>query len=136
MNALSKNIIFYITIVENNVTDHSFLRKMIHAVIPGAIVESVYTDQEAIRYFNNCTTIPHLIFLDQGMLNVSGKDTMELIKRADLLDKVPVIFLTNTKSESQKNDFIKQGASNFYSKPYAAQDLLNIVGAVNSKWLA
>jgi DNA-binding response OmpR family regulator len=136
MNAISKNIIFYITIIESNVEDHSFLRKAIHAVVPTAMVESVYTDQEAVHYFNNCTTIPHLIFLDQDMLHISGRDTMELIRRINLLDQVPVIFLTNAKNKSRRKDFIKQGASNFYSKPYAAQDLLNIVGAVNSKWLA
>jgi len=137
MHAISKNIIFYITIVENNEPDHSFLRKVIHNVLPQAIVDSVYGEDEALQYFNNCSTIPHLIFLDRGMLRVSGKDTLELIKRVVGLAHVPIVYLSNvTTNESQRTDFIKQGESHFYSKPYKAADLLNIVGSLNSKWLA
>lgn len=136
MESISKKIVFYITIVKDNKTDHSYLRNVIHRVLPQAIVESVYSDDEAVSYFSNCSTIPHLIFLDKDMLEISGKDTVRLIKRMEGLDKVPIIFLTNPDNESQKIDFIRQGANNFYSKPYEAQDLLNIVGAVNSKWFA
>jgi DNA-binding response OmpR family regulator len=136
MNAIAKNIVFNITIVEDNETDHSFLRQVIHSVVPQAIVESVYSDDEVVNYFNNCVNIPHLIFLNKDMLDSSGRDTVQLIKRVSGLDKVPIIFLASPRNESQKIDFIKQGACNFYSKPYQAQDLLNIVGSVNSKWLA
>ncbi|PBQ34592.1 hypothetical protein CNR22_23385 [Sphingobacteriaceae bacterium] len=136
MSTLSKNIIFYITIVENDKTDHTFLRKVIHSVVPNAIVDSVYNDDEALQYFNNCSALPHLIFLDQNMLSVSGKSTIELIKRADGLERVPIVFLTNSSNTFQKTDFVKQGGDHYYSKPFGAQDLVNIVGSLNSTWLA
>ena len=139
MQAISKNIIFYITIVENDRSDHSFLRKVIHSVLPQAIVESVYSDEEAIRYFNNCTTLPHLIFLDSEMLKISGRDTLHLIRRVDGLAEVPIVFLTklnNGADGDQEECFNKQNSGHYYSKPYGAKDLLNIVGSVNNKWLA
>jgi CheY-like chemotaxis protein len=135
MDRISKNIIFHITIVERNEEDHTFLRKVIHHVIPHAIVESVYHDEETVQYLNNCSSTPHLIFLDENMLQISGKDTVGLIKHADGLDKVPIIFLTNN-NKSQRTDFDKQNADHFYSKPYSVQHLLEIVGSVNKKWLA
>jgi|GEM_PF-2234101 len=136
MSRISKNIIFYITIVENNKTENAFLRKVIHSVLPQAIVESIYDEDEAVRYLNNCSTIPHLIFLDPDMLKISGRNTIEMIKRVNGLDQVPIIFLTNLPVESQKTEFTKQGVDHFYSKPYGTQDLMNIVGSLNSKWLA
>jgi len=133
MSTLSKNIIFYITIFENDKTDHIFLRKVIHSVVPHAIVDSVYNDDEAVHYFNNCPTVPHLILLDQNMLNVSGKNTVELIKRVNGLDQVPIVYLT---TQNNSSDTVRKDAEHYYSKPYEAQDLLKIVGSLNSTWLA
>ena len=136
MNSISRNIIFYITIVESNNADHSFLRKVVHTVLPQAIVESVHTDDEAVRYFNNCTTIPHLIFLDQDMLRVSGKNTIDLIKRVDGLSETPIVFLENSSNKSQRTDLDKLSVNHFYAKPYKAQDLLEIVSSLNTRWVA
>lgn len=134
MKSILKDIVFYIVVVDKNNSDQAFLRQAINSVVPQAIVESVYNEDEAVRYFSNCSTIPHLIFLNQDMLNVSGKNTVDLIKRVDGLDKVPIIFLTN--SEAPNSDLIKQGANSFYSRPYRAHELIEIVGDVNGKWLA
>ena len=136
MNSISKNIIFYITIVEHKEKDHSFLRKVVHSVLPQAIVESVYSDEEAIRYFSNCITVPHLIFLDQDMQNASGTNIIDLIKRVVDLNKTPLIFLTGETTKSQRTDLNTLNVNNFYAKPYRAQDLVNIVSSLNSKWLA
>jgi len=133
MNTISKNILFYITIVENNQADHTFLRQMIHKVVPQAIVDSVYSDEEAAQYFSTCPTVPHLIFLDQDMSANSGK-TIDLIKQINGLEKVPIIYLHE--NNSQKTNLAKRNTDHFYLKPFKAQDLLNIVGSVNSKWLA
>lgn len=135
MDRISKNIIFYITIVERNEEDHTFLRKVIHHLIPHAIVESVYDDVETVKYFNNCSSTPHLIFLDENMLQISGKDTIGLIRRVDGLDEVPIVFLTNN-NKSQRPYFDKQNVDHFYSRPYSVQNLLELVGSVNKKWLA
>ena len=136
MSNLSKNIIFYITIVENDKTDHTFLRKVIHSVVPHAIVDSVYNDDETVQYFSKCSILPHLIFLDQKMLNVSGKNTVELIKGVNGLNEVPIVFLTNNTNQLKGTDFRNQDGSHYYSKPFEAQDLVNIVGSLNSTWLA
>ena len=132
MNAISKNILFYITIVENNKMEHSFLRSVIHKVLPQAIVESVYSYNEAVEYFKTCSIIPHLIFLDRQML----KDTVDVIKGVNDLCEVPIVLLNDLQKIAQNTDFIKQSTNLFYSKPYDAKDLLNIVGSVNSNWLA
>ena len=136
MNSISKNVIFYITILEKNRSEHSFLREVIHSVLPQAIVDSVYGDDEAIRYFNNYSSIPHLIFLDQEMLHLSGNNTVEHIKQVNGLEQVPIVFLTSAPGIPQNESLFQQHTDHFYSKPYEAQDLLNTVGSLNSKWIA
>jgi CheY-like chemotaxis protein len=136
MKTILKDLIFYVLIVDKNNGDQGFLRQALNSVIPQAILESVTDGEEAVRYFNNCKTVPHLIFLSQDMLEHSGRNMIELIKRVDGLNKVPIIFLTNNNYTGNKNELIKLGANDLYSKPYGAIDLLNIVESVNGKWLA
>lgn len=136
MDLILNSIVFYFVIVEDNKNDHSFLRKAIHRVVPQAIVESIYSGEEAVRFFTKCNAVPNLIFLDEDMLKIAGRNTIELIKRVEALTKVPLIFLSNTITEAQKKDFLKQGVNDFYPKPYEPNDLIKIVATVNKKWLA
>lgn len=137
MTSISKNITFYITLVDTKNTDNSFLRKVIHSVLPQAIVDSIYGEEEVTQYFNNFPAVPDLIFLAQDMLKVAGMDTIQLIKKINGLEQVPLIFLTNVPNKSQRTDLITEGEGHhIYSQPFGAQDLLNIVGSVNRKWLA
>lgn len=102
--------------------------------MPQAIVESFYNDDEALQHFNHCSRPPHIIFLDQNMLHISGRDTLDLIKHIQGLEQVPIVVLSDPKSQS--TDLFQQGESHFYSRPYSTQDLLQIVGYLNTKWLA
>lgn len=136
MDLILNSIVFYFVIVEDNKNDHSFLRKAIHRVVPQAIVESIYSGEEAVRFFNTCAAVPNLIFLDENMLKIAGRNTIELIKRVEGLAKVPLIFLSNTITEAQKKDFLKQGVNDFYPKPYEPNELIKIVVTANKKWLA
>ena len=136
MDLILNSIVFYFVIVEDNKNDHSFLRKAIHRVVPQAIVESIYSGEEAVRFFTKCNAVPNSIFLDEDMLKIAGRNTIELIKRVEALTKVPLIFLSNTITEAQKKDFLKQGVNDFYPKPYEPNDLIKIVATVNKKWLA
>lgn len=133
---ISKDLLFNVLIVDKNDTDHTFLRRSINAVVPQVIIESIYNAGEALRYFTECKSAPHLIFLNKEMLNVWGRNLVEFIKNSNRLSNVPLIFLTNTFSESQKLELLKQGADNLYSRPYEPTDLLKIVRDVNGKWLA
>lgn len=136
MDLILNSIVFYFVIVEDNKKDHSFLRKAIHRVVPQAIVESIYSGDEAVHFFNKCSAVPNLIFLDEDMLKIAGRNTIEIIKCVEGLAKVPLIFLSNTITEAQKKDFLKQGVNDFYTKPYEPNDLIKIVTSVNRKWLA
>lgn len=135
MDLILNSIVFYFVIVEDTKADHSFLRKAIHRVVPQAIVESIYNGEEALSFFSSCKSTPNLIFLDENMLKMAGESTIALIRKAESLAQVPLIFLSNTVNESQKKDLKKQGVSDFYAKPYEPVDLVKIVGEVNKKWL-
>ncbi len=135
MDTDSNNIFYYILIVDDDRDDHLFLRQAIGDVIPQAIVESLYDGSEALTYLDNCTALPNLIFLDLNMSRISGRNTISVIRKNDSLKSVPVVILTTSKSDSEKNELMQLGASEFFSKPDHPKDLVNIVKQVSAKYL-
>ena len=127
---------YYILIVDDDADDHYFLRTALNKVIPQALIESVYDGEEALEYLNTCTFMPNLIFLDLNMAKISGRDTIKIIKKNEILSKVPVIIFTTSRDEDEKAEMLRLGASDFYSKPSQLEDLIDLVEEVSSKYLS
>ena len=135
MDLTSNNIIYYILIVDDNEHDHFLLKKAINTVIPQTIIESLYNGSQALTFLNHCTSLPNLIFLDLNMPLLSGTEAIKVIRKNENLAKIPVIILTTNYSDSKKQEMLKLGASDFYTKPLNPKDLIQIVEVVMDKWL-
>lgn len=135
MNLTLNSITFYILIVDDDKDDHFFLRRAINEKIPQAIVESLYDGSEALAYLDKCTDLPNVIFLDLNMSKISGQATIRVIRQNPHLKNVPVVILTTSKSEDERQALLRMGANEFYTKPYRADGLLEIVEQVCHKYL-
>jgi DNA-binding NtrC family response regulator len=68
---------------------------------------------------------PDLVLLDLGLPDVDGLDVLRELKAE--FPQMPVIIVTANDSLSNAIDSIKQGAFHFISKPYAVEELLNLI---------
>jgi two-component system response regulator len=136
METVLNTLLSPILIVDDDKDDQFFLKQAINDVLPAALVESLYDGAEAIDYLIKCLVPPDLIFLDLNMCRISGRETLNYIKKHVRFKKIPVIILTTSKSDIEKKELIQMGASEFYSKPGQLTDLVNIVKEVQKKWLS
>jgi CheY-like chemotaxis protein len=136
MKTILNSFLSPILIVDDDKDDQFFLKQAIDDVFPKALVESLYDGAEAIDYLIKCLTPPNLIFLDLNMCKISGRETLTYIKKHTRFKKVPVIILTTSKNDAEKEELINMGASEFYSKPGQISDLVKIVKEVKNKWLS
>jgi two-component system response regulator len=135
MNPNLNNVVFYILVVDDDHDDQYLIRKAITQEIPQAIVESLYDGSEALAYLEKCVSFPNLILLDLNMTKISGKDTMRIIRQNEHLSKVPVVVLTTSRNEKEKQELLALGASGFYTKPQTSAELTTIIREVKEKWL-
>lgn len=90
-----------------------------HKVVP------VYSGQEALEKLKQMK--PDLIMLDVQMPKMTGWQTLEAIKQDERTKDVPVIMLTGTESEFDKETMKAKGVEDYILKPFVHDDLLSRV---------
>ncbi len=135
MNLALNSITFYILIVDDNESDHFFLRRAINKIVPQAIIESFYNGTEALNFLDTCTSMPSIIFMDLNMPRLTGIEAVKVIRKNESLAKTPVIILTSSASPSKRVEALNTGANDFYTKPLDPGGLFEIVENVANRWL-
>jgi CheY-like chemotaxis protein len=76
-----------------------------------------------------------LILLDLNMPGKDGRDILKEIKNARNLKPIPVIVLTTSSSERDKQTSYELGANCFVTKPDSYNDLVDITNSIAKLWL-
>ncbi|MDI1355156.1 MAG: response regulator [bacterium] len=133
MNTTLKNFVVYVVIAGKDKSDHVHLRNAIYRYLPQAIVESLYEPLETRNFFKKNSPSPHLIFLGLDMIKSGGKDLLNLFRDSETLTQVPMVILTESMQRFTRNDLIRFGANDFYSKPYQPDAFDKIVANISTK---
>jgi two-component system sensor histidine kinase/response regulator len=88
-------------------------------------VQSAANGQEALDLLDSWT--PDLIISDIMMPVMDGQELYEIIKESRALCGIPFIFLTANKEPSLRQKTLLDGVDDFISKPFKAQDLLELI---------
>lgn len=76
---------------------------------------------------------PDLIMMDVKMPGIEGYELLDLIKRSNKLNKIPVVMLTSQKRKLDRLRAKILGASAYITKPFSAEELITVVDRVLSK---
>ena len=92
-------------------------------------ISTVKSGQEALTEIAK-GNIPDLILLDIIMPEMDGWETYLKLKDINILDKVPIVFLTSSDAEENKIYAKKIGAADYITKPCNRTELLNRIEAL------
>ncbi len=70
---------------------------------------------------------PELVFLDVVMPGRNGFQICRDLRREPSMADVPIIMLTSKNQQTDKEWGMRQGATEYLTKPYEDDDVLNIV---------
>jgi len=78
---------------------------------------------EAIEWIQS-GNIPDLILTDIQMPLMDGMKFIQIIKESGLFSEIPIIVLSGRESSKDRIECLKQGASDYISKPFNPEELL------------
>ncbi|RKD18211.1 hypothetical protein BCY91_15505 [Pelobium manganitolerans] len=116
-------------------------------IINDAFSESAYCDQLAFfedgeqllqtlkkKLATAPSTVPALLILDLNMPKVNGVEVLQSIKKNKSTSGIPVVILSTSKSERDKEKAIKLGANEFITKPISFDMMVEITRNLIEKY--
>ncbi len=108
--------------VEDNLGDASLLREALNDLGASVELEVVQNGVRAIEYLHllkgdEAGSMPDLILLDINMPVMDGFTLLRVIQRHSLWSSVPVVMLTSSHRESERQRAADLGAAGYMVKP-------------------
>jgi CheY-like chemotaxis protein len=77
---------------------------------------------------------PHLVLLDINMPRMGGKEVLKAMKADEMLRRIPVVALTTSQSDRDKQEMYDLRANSYIIKPVDFNAFVEIVKALCQYW--
>ena len=95
----------------------------------------VINGEEAILYLKNDANVkPCVILLDLNMPRMNGVEFLKIIKADTKLRGIPVVVLTTSKGDQDKNECFDLGVAGYIVKPVGYQRFLEAMRILDLYW--
>ncbi|WP_247001193.1 response regulator transcription factor [Halosolutus gelatinilyticus] len=111
-----------VLIAEDNADVRYLLQYKLQA--NGYDVVEVEDGRACLDYLREASALPAAVILDIMMPRVSGLEVLDRIRDDESLSSLPVLLLTSKSSEEDVVRGLEQGASDYLTKPFSADEVL------------
>jgi two-component system, response regulator len=116
--------------------DDILLTQMVLAKISGNIkVETALSGEAGLASLHSKGSLPSLILLDLKMPGMDGLDVLCAIRADERLRPIPVIIVTHSDLESDKDACYKIGANSFLSKSVDLDQFKETIRKELERWI-
>jgi CheY-like chemotaxis protein len=125
-----------IFIIDDDVDDHYFLRRILRKIDPDLEVMFFLDGKEAFNYLMTTTKDPFLILCDINMPVMTGLEFKELIDKNDHLrnKNIPFIFLSTTARKADVEKAYRLQVQGFFEKQNEIEELEKILKTILNYW--
>ncbi len=114
---------YRILVVEDSETNRVLLVKLLESL--GFEVQEAVNGQEAIEISESWQ--PHLIWMDMRMPVMGGREATKRIKATPKGSAIPIIALTASAFEEDREQIMAAGCDDFVRKPFKQADIVNML---------
>ena len=115
--------------------DDILLTKMVLRKISRTIkIDAARDGEEGVALLRNATELPALILLDLKMPRMDGLDVLHAIRRDERLHRTPVVIVTHSDLESDKEASYKSGANSYLNKSVDLDQFTKNIRNELEKW--
>jgi PAS domain S-box-containing protein len=107
------------------VDDKSVNRELLQGILEplGFVIDEACDGAEAIEKVN--AQKPRIVMMDQVMPGMDGSEATRILRGSYSKDALPIIGITASTFEDEKQEFLKAGINAFIAKPFREQELFD-----------
>ena len=122
-----------VLIVEDNEIDYQIAQVMIKKVLGKVDIDWCQNGEEAFSYlYDPKSGLPDFILLDIDMPIMNGKEFLKLKSQNESFKEIPVVVLSSSVWDSEKDECIELGAVDFIEKPLTVDSIRNTLKTYTS----
>jgi CheY-like chemotaxis protein len=121
----------HILVVEDNDADVFLLQEAVSLYKLGVELHVVENGALAIAYIENADNndaepCPSLCLLDMNLPLKSGTEVLRRLRASRRMAQVPAIVMTSSRSQPERDEIMRLGASAFFHKPISYSEFMDI----------
>ena len=121
----------YILVVEDNDADVFLLQEAVSLYKLGVELHVVENGALAIAYIenadnNDAEACPCLCLLDMNLPLKGGAEVLRCLRASSRMAQVPAIVMTSSRSQLERDEIMRLGASAFFHKPISYSEFMDI----------
>uniref|UniRef100_UPI003B3A7EBD response regulator n=1 Tax=Spirosoma sp. TaxID=1899569 RepID=UPI003B3A7EBD len=114
--------------------DRIFIESAFGAIEKSVSVLTLNDGDQLLPKLVNCERLPRLILLDINMTRQNGFETLAQIRNTSAFAHLPVVMMTTSSDNSDRQRSLALGANQFLTKPASYKQLVKIVKALTEQW--
>ena len=119
-----------ILLIEDDPEDVELFTQSLHDHKINHAIELVTDGAKAVEYVKNGgDSLPDLIVMDLNLPRLHGKEVLTHIKKSPLRN-IPVVVLTTSSSDMDRNQAMSNGANKFITKPSSLSEIQGMVAEI------
>ncbi|MDX2218596.1 MAG: response regulator [Burkholderiales bacterium] len=128
-----------ILLIDDNEVDQFLTRRAFAQSGFRVRLETVDDGDQALKFLRRqppfeSAPVPHLVLLDINMPRMGGKDVLRAMKSDETLRRIPVVALTTSQSDRDKQEMYDLRANSYIIKPVDFNAFVEIVRSLCQYW--
>lgn len=121
-------------IVDDDTDDQFLLETAFKRVIPPVRIEHLNDGEDLIPHLEQASELPKLILLDLNMPRKNGFDTLTQLRSMRAYQDLPVVVLTTSTANEDREKSLRLGANDFVSKPSRQDQVVALLQQLVLAW--
>ena len=123
-----------IWLVDDDPDDQYLLQYAFKHALPQISTKLLSDGVELLEALRQAPTLPKLVLLDLNMPRKNGFETLQDLRCVPDCQHMPVVVLTTSDSQEDKEKVLQLGANDFLTKAATQIDIIQVVKQLAIKW--
>lgn len=120
-----------VLVVEDNRADVFLIREALERSGAGASLQVIPDGEAAIHFFDQIDNdpsapCPALVMVDLNLPKRQGRDVLACIRQSRRCAHVPVLIVTSSDAERERDEMARLGVQGYFRKPSAYEDFMKL----------
>ncbi len=120
-------------LVDDDTDDHEIFRTALDDIDPLISCSIAFNGRDALEKLRAKEVLPDAIFLDLNMPIMGGKEFLELFKKEEALNAIPVYIMSTSSDAFAIDEMKRMGAVDYIIKPSQFSELVRVLKKVLEK---